>query len=140
MAKSVNRVCVLGNVGKQPDIRHTPSGTAMASFSIACNEKFKDKGGEWQERTEWVNIKAWSKLAEVVEKYVDKGKQIYVEGRLNTESWEKDGQKHYKTVVVASDIVLLGGKGDGGGRAEQEEGGGFESAPQQQEDNSGVPF
>jgi single-strand DNA-binding protein len=117
MAKSVNKVILVGNLGKDPEVKYTPSGVPVAKFSLATNERFKDKGGEWQDRTEWHNIVAWQRLAEIVGEYVKKGSKIYIEGRLQTSSWEdkQSGEKKYRTEVVASDLVLLGGRGEGGG-------------------------
>ncbi|HLJ86851.1 MAG TPA: single-stranded DNA-binding protein [Candidatus Angelobacter sp.] len=117
MAKSVNKVILVGNLGKDPEVKYTPSGMAVAKFSLATNERFKDKGGEWQDRTEWHNIVAWQRLAEIVGEYVKKGSKIYLEGRLQTSSWEdkQSGEKKYRTEIVAQDLVLLGGRGEGGG-------------------------
>ena len=117
MAKSVNKVILVGNLGKDPEVKYTPSGTPVAKFSLATNERFKDKAGEWQDRTEWHNIVAWQRLAEIIGEYVKKGSKIYIEGRLQTSSWEdkQSGEKKYRTEVVASDLVLLGGRGEGGG-------------------------
>ncbi len=115
MAKSVNKVILLGNLGKDPEVKYTPSGTAVAKFSLATNERYKDKAGEWQDRTEWHNIVAWQRLAEIVGEYVKKGSKLYIEGRLQTSSWDdkESGQKRYKTEVIASDLVLLSGRGEG---------------------------
>lgn len=109
--KSVNKVILLGNVGKDPEVKFTPSGTALAKFSLATNERFKGKDGQWAEKTEWVNITAWAKLAEIAGEYLKKGSKCYVEGRLETQKWEgKDGVTKYFTSVVASELVLLDGK------------------------------
>jgi len=115
MPKSVNKVILIGNLGKDPEIKYTSTGTQVAKFSIATNEGYKDKSGQWQERTEWHNIVAWQRLAEIVGEYVKKGSKIYVEGRLQTSSWDdkETGQKKYKTEIVANDLVLLGGRGEG---------------------------
>jgi single-strand DNA-binding protein len=112
MAKCVNKVILVGNVGKEPDVKYTPSGVPVAKLSLATNERFKDKSGEWQERTEWHNIVAWQRLAEIVGEYVAKGEKLYVEGRLHTSSWEdrQSGEKRSATEVIAEDIVLLGGR------------------------------
>ena len=115
MAKSVNKVILIGNLGKDPEVKYTPSGTAVATFSLATNERYKDKEGQWQDRTEWHNIVAWQRTAEIVGEYLKKGRSVYVEGRLQTRSWDdKDGQKHYKTEIVAQDLVLLGGGREAG--------------------------
>ena len=112
----VNKVLLIGNLGKDPEIRNTPGGTAVANFSIATSEKFKDKNGERQERTEWVRCTVWGKQAESAAKYLEKGRQVYVEGSLRTESWDdkETGQKRYATKVQVQKVVFLGG-GKGGG-------------------------
>ena len=119
MAKSVNKVILVGNLGKDPEIKYTPSGTAVAKFSLATNERYKDKAGEWQDRTEWHNIVAWQRLAEIVGEYVKKGSKVYLEGRLQTSSWDdkESGQKKYRTEIIANDLVLLSGRGEGGDEA-----------------------
>lgn len=122
MARSVNKVILVGNLGKDPEVKYTPNGVPVAKFSIATNEKFKDKSGEWQERTEWHNIVAWQRLAEIVGEYVKKGSKVYLEGKLQTSSWEdkQSGEKKYRTEIVAQELVLLSGRGDneGGGGGE----------------------
>lgn len=117
MAKSVNKVILLGNVGKDPDIRTTPSGTMVASFGLATSERQKDVSGNWSDRTEWHNIVAFAKLAEIVKDYVKKGSKLYVEGRLNTRNWEdKDTKKKvYRTEVIISDLSLLSAREEGSG-------------------------
>ncbi len=125
MPKSVNKVILVGHLGKDPEVKYTPSGTAVAKFSIATNERYKDKEGNWQDRTEWHNIVAWQRTAEIAGEYLKKGKQVYIEGRLRTDSWEDKNthEKKYRTEIVVEDMVLLGG----GGRAEGDEGGGGRS-------------
>src|ERR1700684_657425 len=120
MAKSVNKVILVGNLGKDPEVKFTPSGVPVAKFSLATNERFKDKSGEWQDRTEWHNIVAWQRLAEVLCEDGEAGSKRYIGGRLQTSSWEdkQSGEKKYRTEVVASDLVLLGGRGEGGGDSE----------------------
>ena len=115
MAKSVNKVILVGNLGKDPEVKYTPSGIPVAKFSLATNERFKDKNGEWQDRTEWHNIVAWQRLAEIVGEYVKKGSKLYIEGKLQTSSWEdkQSGEKKYRTEIIAQDLVLLGGRGEG---------------------------
>jgi len=115
MAKSVNKVILIGNLGKDPEVKYTPNGTAIAKFSLATNERYKDKEGNWQDRTEWHNIVAWQRLAEIAGEYLKKGRPVYIEGRIQTRSWDdKDsGQKKYMTEIVAHDLVLLGGRGEG---------------------------
>ncbi len=116
MPKSVNKVILVGNVGKDPEVKYTPSGTPVAKFSLATNEKYKDRSDEWQERTEWHNIVAWQRLAEIVGEYVKKGAKLYIEGKLQTSSWEdrESGTKKYRTEIVARDLVLLGSHENGG--------------------------
>jgi single-strand DNA-binding protein len=117
MAKHVNKVILLGNVGKDPEVKFLPSGAAVANFSIATSDRYKDKAGEWQERTEWHNVAAFARTAEIVRDYVKKGSKLYVEGRLTTRSWDdKDtGKKVYRTEIMVNDLVLLSGRGDGEG-------------------------
>ncbi len=115
--KSVNKVILLGNLGKDPEVKFTPQGTPVAKFSLATNERYKDKDGNWQDRTEWHNIVVWQRLAEIAGEYLKKGGKVYIEGRLQTRSWDDKttNQKKYMTEVVASDLVLLGGRGEAGG-------------------------
>lgn len=117
MAKSVNKVILLGNVGKDPEIKATASGTIVATFSIATSERFKDKTGNWQDRTEWHNLVAYQRTAEIIRDYVKKGNKLYVEGRLQTSSWDDKttGQKKYKTEIIVNDLSLLSGRGEGDG-------------------------
>src|ERR1700740_3127542 len=115
MAKSVNKVILIGNLGKDPEVKYTPSGTPVAKIALATNERYKDKDGQWQDRTEWHNVVLWQRLAEIAGEYLKKGGKVYIEGRLQTRSWEdkQTNQKRYMTEVVASDLVLLGGRGEG---------------------------
>src|SRR6202451_3635648 len=117
MPKSVNKVILVGNVGKDPEVRYSQSGTPVANFSLATNERFKDRGGEWQDRTEWHNIVAWQRLAEIVGEYVAKGSKVYVEGKLQTTSWEdrQSGARKYRTETVARAQLLLGPRENRGG-------------------------
>jgi len=112
MSKSINSVALLGNVGRNPETKTLPSGTVASTFSLATTERYKDKDGEWQDVSEWHNIVSYGKVAEVIRDYVSKGSKLYLQGRLTTRSWEKDGQKHYRTEVVVNEIVLLDGKGE----------------------------
>ncbi|MGE3277161.1 MAG: single-stranded DNA-binding protein [Vicinamibacterales bacterium] len=111
---SVNKVILVGNLGRDAELRATPSGQSVATFSIATTETWT-KDGERKEKTEWHRIVLWGRQAETLQQYLTKGKQIYVEGRLETRQWEKDGQKHYTTEIKADRIVLLGGGGGRGG-------------------------
>ena len=118
MAKSVNRVFLLGNVGKDPEIRSTGGGTMVATFGLATSERSKDAQGNWQDRTEWHNIVAYARLAEIIRDYVKKGSKLFVEGRLQTRNWEDKefaGRKVYRTEIIASDLSLLSGRDDAGG-------------------------
>lgn len=112
---SVNKVILVGNLGRDAEVRYTPGGAAVASFSIATTENWTSKDGEKHEQTEWHRIVLWGKSAESLQPYLTKGKQIYVEGRLQTRQWEKDGQKHYTTEIKSDRIVLLGGGARSGG-------------------------
>jgi len=102
MAKSVNKVILIGNLGKDPEVKYTPQGTAVARLTVATNERFKDKSGEWQDRTEWHNVVLWQRLAEIAGEYLKKGGKVYIEGRLQTRSWDdtQTGQKRYITEIV----------------------------------------
>jgi single-strand DNA-binding protein len=112
---SVNKVILIGNLGKDPEVRHTPSGAAVANFSIATNESWNNREGQREERTEWHRVVAFGKLADICGQYLKKGKQVYIEGRLQTRSWEdRDGNKRYTTEVVASNMTMLGRAGDPG--------------------------
>lgn len=110
---SVNKVILVGNVGKEPEIRHLESGASVASFSLATTERYRDKSGNVQDLTEWHNIVAWRQLADLAGNFIHKGSQIYVEGRIRTRSWDdQNGQKRYQTEILADVIQLLGRKGD----------------------------
>ncbi|HLI62992.1 MAG TPA: single-stranded DNA-binding protein [Terriglobales bacterium] len=116
---SVNKVILIGNLGKDPEIKYTPSGMAVAHFSLATNDRVKDKDGNWTDRTEWHNIVLFDRKAEVAGEYLKKGRTVYIEGSIRTNSWDdKDtGQKKYRTEIIGSQMVLLGGprEGEGGG-------------------------
>lgn len=112
----LNHCTFIGNLGADPETRYTQAGVAVTSMSIACNETWKDKQGEKQERTEWVRCVFWGRLAEIAAEYLTKGSQCYVAGRLETQKWQgKDGQDRYTTQIVVRDMIMLGGKGKGGG-------------------------
>ena len=120
MAKSVNKVFLLGNVGKDPEIRSTPSGTIVATFGLATSDRFQDAQGNWQDRTEWHNLVAFKRTAEIIRDYVKKGSKLYIEGKLQTRSWDdkETKQKRYFTEIIVNDLMLLTGReeGSGGGR------------------------
>ena len=106
----VNKVILIGNLGKDPELRYTPGGQPAANFPLATTERWTDKNGQRQERTEWHNIVAWGKLAELVNQYLKKGRQAYVEGRITTRSWDdRDGNKKFRTEIVATTVQFLGG-------------------------------
>ena len=114
MARGINKVILVGTLGRDPEVKYLPSGDAMANVSLATSESWKDKNtGEKKENTEWHRVVFFRQLADIVGKYLRKGQQVYIEGSLKTRSWEKDGQKHYATEIVASDMQMLGSKGDG---------------------------
>ncbi len=115
---SLNKVMLIGNLGKDPEVRYTTSGTAVAGFSLATSERFKNKNGEWEDRTEWHNITLWGRLAEIAGEYLAKGKTVYIEGRLQTRKWQdRDGRDRYTTEIVGEKMQMLSGRGEGGGRA-----------------------
>jgi single-strand DNA-binding protein len=131
----VNKVILVGNLGRDPEVRYTPGGQAVANFTIATNDNWTDKSGQKQERTEWHRIVAWGKTAELCGEYLSKGRQVYVEGRLQTREWtNKEGAKQYTTEVVANQVVFLSGgdrsgQGRGGGRGASAGGGDDLSQP-----------
>ena len=156
-SRSVNKVILVGHLGRDAETKFTPGGTAVTKFSVATSRRWKDKqSGEWKEETDWTNITLWQ--AENLANYLTKGKQVYVEGRIHTRSYDdKDGKKVYATEVVADEVILLGGQGGGGGRPGGDEapvsmprsaqgGGGASRQPAPQEDygqgitDDDVPF
>ncbi len=115
MARSFNQVTLMGNLTRDPELRQTPNGQSVCSFSLALNRSYKDKTGEWQEATDYVDIVAWGPLGERVAQYLTKGRPALVSGRLQSSSWEQDGKKRTKVEVVAQDVTFLGGPGGAGG-------------------------
>lgn len=130
MARGVNKVILVGNLGADPETRYSASGTAMCTIRIATTDSWKDKQtGERQERTEWHRIKFFGRLAEIAGEYLKKGRQVYIEGSLRTDKYtDKEGIERYTTDIIANEMQMLGGPGDGGGG--RGEGGGFQRAPQ----------
>ena len=125
---SVNKVILIGNLGKDPELRYTASGVAVANFSIATSEKWKDSDGQQQEKTEWHNIVVWRQLAEICSKYLAKGSQVYLEGKISTSTYDdRDGKKCYKTEVVADQMRMLGSRPEGS--APREDRGGSDHNP-----------
>lgn len=113
MSGSINKVILIGRLGKDPELKYTNNGTPVAKFSVATDEVFKDRAGEQQRRTEWHNIVAWSKLAEICGEYLTKGKQVYIEGSIRSRQWEdQSGNKRTAYEIIARDMKMLGSKGD----------------------------
>lgn len=138
MARSVNKVTLIGNLGKDPELRYAQSGSAVASFSLATSEQWKDQEGNPQERTSWHNIVIWGKLAEIAAEYLKKGRKVYLEGRLQYRDYEdKSGNKRYVTEVVVNDLVMLGSRQDGGGEKEESAPG---APPSVSEEKDDLPF
>jgi single-strand DNA-binding protein len=125
MAGGVNKVILVGYLGADPDMRYTPSGQGVCELRLATSESWNDKNGQRQERTEWHRVVVWGKRAEVCSKYLAKGRQVFVEGRIQTRSYDdKEGIKRYMTEIIAADVQFLGGgKGEGGGKSEKQDGG-----------------
>ena len=140
----INKVILVGNLGRDPELRSTQSGQQVASFSLATNRKWKDRDGNRQEQTEWHNIVCWGRQAEIAGQYLTKGRQIYVEGRLQTSSWEdrQSGEKKYKTEVICDNFQMLGQRGDGAGGYRPQDaaqpGGGPAPGPAAEDDD--IPF
>ncbi|MDE1154145.1 MAG: single-stranded DNA-binding protein [Acidobacteriaceae bacterium] len=133
MARGVNKVILLGNVGKDPEIRASQGGMAIASFSLATADRAKDQTGNWVDKTEWHNLVAFGRTAEIVRDYVKKGTQLYIEGKIQTRSWDdkESGQKKYRTEILINDMTLLGGRdaaGAGGGSYERSTGSSYAGA------------
>jgi len=124
----MQKFLAIGNLGQDVELRKTQTGKPVANFSIAVTEKFKDKQGQQQENTEWINCVAWSRKAEVLAQYLVKGSKLYIEGKMQTRDWEDNGVKKYKTEVIISEFQFLGGKQDN--QQQQNNGGGFGEAPQ----------
>ncbi len=135
MARGINKVILIGNLGRDPETRYSQGGNPITNFSIATSDSWRDKqSGEQQERTEWHNVVCFSRLAEIAGEYLRKGSKVYIEGSLRTSNWEKDGQKHYRTEVIAREMQMLDGRGGGGGGPPPN---GFESsAPPSQPQNA----
>lgn len=134
----VNKVMLIGRLGADPEIRYTPSGAEVATFRIATSESWTNKSGEKEERTEWHRIVAWRGLAKICGEYLNKGKLVYVEGRLRTRSWEdRDGNKRTTTEIEASDMKMLGGVGEASRKAKEPE---AESVPPATKEEEDIPF
>lgn len=118
MARSVNQVILMGNLTRDPELRQIPSGQSVCSFSLALNRAYKDQSGEWQEATDYIDVVAWGPLGERVAQYLAKGRRVLVQGRLQSRSWEQEGQKRSKVEVLANDVTFLDGRGEGAGAGE----------------------
>jgi single-strand DNA-binding protein len=139
----INKVILIGNLGSDPEVRYTPDGTAVANFNIATSDEWTDKdSGERKKRTEWHRIVAWRRLGEICGEYLSKGKQVYVEGKLQTRSWEKDGVTRYTTEVIASDVQFLGTRnaGDTYKSSESVRAQGYEDPPLTTRQDDDIPF
>ncbi|MBE7215035.1 single-stranded DNA-binding protein [Shewanella benthica] len=142
-SRGVNKVILVGNLGKDPEVRYMPNGNAVANFTVATSESWKDQQGQQQERTEWHNIVMYRRLAEVAGEYLKKGSKVYIEGKLQTSKWQDQatGQDRYKTEINANEMQMLDSRGQGGGQqggygqqqAQQQQSGGYQQAPQQQQ-------
>ena len=116
MAKGINKVILIGNLGQDPELKYTGNGTAVCNMRLATNESYKDASGEWVDKTEWHSVVAWSRLAEICGEYLKKGSQVYFEGSLQTRQWEdKDGNTRYTTEIKAREMQMLGGRDSGSG-------------------------
>jgi len=130
MARGVNKVILIGNLGQDPELRYTGSGTAVCNFSLATTESYKDREGNQVENTEWHRIVAWARLAEICGEYLKKGRQVYIEGQLQTRSWEdKDGNTRYTTEIKAREMQMLGSRDGGGGGSSDDD---YDQSPRQQ--------
>lgn len=131
MARGINKVILVGNLGNDPEVRYSQSGSAITTISVATSESWKDKNGEQQERTEWHRVKFFGRLAEIAGEYLKKGRQVYIEGSLRTEKYtDKAGVEKYSTDIIANEMQMLGGLGGGGEGGERpQRGGGGERAP-----------
>lgn len=144
MSRGVNKVILVCTVGKDPEVKYMPSGGAVVNLTAATNESWKDKTtGEKKERTEWHRLTFYNRLAEIVGEYVRKGSQLYVEGRIQTRSYDKDGQKHYSTDIVVNEMQMLGSRAQGASQPQpRQSGGGGQSHEPQQPDfvDDDIPF
>jgi single-strand DNA-binding protein len=147
MARGINKVILVGNLGADPETRYMPSGSAVTNFTVATNESWKDKQtGEQKERTEWHRVATFNRLAEIAAEYLRKGSQVYVEGKLRTRKWQgQDGQDRYTTEIIADEMQMLGGRGSGGGSfggGAPQQGGGGSAPPQPAPDDfdDDIPF
>ncbi|HEX4854867.1 single-stranded DNA-binding protein [Arenimonas sp.] len=140
MARGINKVILVGNLGNDPEVRYSQSGSAITTISVATTESWKDKNGEQQERTEWHRVKAFGRLAEIMGEYLKKGRQVYIEGSLRTEKYtDKNGVEKYATDIIADEMQMLGGMGEGGGGGGGGQRGGGERSERPSRPASGGP-
>jgi single-strand DNA-binding protein len=132
MARSFNQVILMGNLTRDPELRQTPGGQNVCSFSLALNRSYKDASGEWKEATDYIDVVAWGPLGERVSQYLSKGRRCLVQGRLQSRSWEQEGQKRSKVEVLSSDVTFLDGRGEGGEEGGSSNSGGYTA-------NAGAP-
>lgn len=136
-----NQVTLLGNLGKDPELKYTPSGTAVCNFSLATTENYKDRDGNRQDKTEWHNITAWSQLAEICGKYLQKGSKVFIQGKIQTRSYDdRDGNKRYVTEIVARDMKMLDSKPKSDQQAQQQQGQGGMTQYPTHDPNDEIPF
>jgi single-strand DNA-binding protein len=151
MAKGLNKVMIIGNLGRDPEIRYTPDGLAIAKFSVATTERRKGRDGNFEDQTDWHRITAFGKLGEICGEYLSKGSQVYIEGRISYGSYEKDGQTIYTTDIIANEMVMLGGnrdsrsgggggRGYGGGKSSNAPADDYRSAPNPGVEDDDIPF
>ncbi len=142
MARGINKVILIGNLGRDPETRYSQGGNPVTNFSVATSENWRDKAtGEQQERTEWHNIVCFGRLAEIAGEYLKKGSKVFIEGSLRTSSWEQDGQKRYRTEIMARDMQMLDSRGGGAGAGgptgfESQDGGAYGGPPQSSQSNA----
>jgi single-strand DNA-binding protein len=139
MARSVNQVILLGNLTRDPELRQTPSGQQVVTFSLALNRAYKDQSGEWVEATDFIDVTAWGPLAERVAQYLSKGRRALVQGRLQSRSWEQDGQKRSKVEVLANDVTFVDSRGEGDAGDAGSNGGGSSYSSNRGADTSSAP-
>lgn len=136
MSRSLNKAQIIGNLGADPEIRSTTSGTRVATLSVATSRSWSDRSGQRQEKTEWHRVVCWDKLAEICERYLKRGDRVYIEGRIEYRQWEgQDGQTRYTTEIRAREMIMLGGSGDGGGASRSQSSGGYANVPSSPDDD-----
>ncbi|NTW98349.1 MAG: single-stranded DNA-binding protein [Geobacteraceae bacterium] len=140
MSRGLNKVMLIGHLGNDPERRETASGQSVCNFTVATSESFKDSAGELQERTEWHRIVVWGKLADICSQYLKKGAKVYIEGKLQTRSWEKDVQKQYTTEIICNEMQMLGSKGDGQAQQHSAPAATRQESARQDPDKDDLPF